>query len=166
MWNDEVVHGGGDWVYGLVYLLGMCLHTTFLFCPWYLSQHCLYISWQALCWPQCAPFCWLFWDRVLCISSWPQMYYVAQDDLELLILLPSLPLISWITGMCSHARFSGVLGIEHRVSCTICQHFLNEPHLLSRSELSIVKSRELFFFFPFLRIKSQAKPLRVWVSTP
>lgn len=31
-----------------------------------------------------------FKDRVLCNPGWPQMYYVTEDDLELMVLPPHL----------------------------------------------------------------------------
>lgn len=48
----------------------------------------------------------LFWDRVLWVSDWPWTYYIAEDDLELMILPYRLYLLSnGITGMYHHTWF-------------------------------------------------------------
>lgn len=43
-----------------------------------------------------------FWDEVLRTPGWPQVHFVAEDDVTLLILLPLLPKC-WVSSMHRHA---------------------------------------------------------------
>lgn len=51
--------------------------------------------------------------QVSCIQAWPQTYYVAEDDFELLILSP--PFIDIIGNCNPYAWLSGCSGIEDRL---------------------------------------------------
>lgn len=59
-------------------------------------------------------FC-LFWDRVSCSLDQPQTHLMAEDDIELLILLPQL---------------TDLWGDRHELSCPLCEGMEIEPSLL------------------------------------
>lgn len=56
-----------------------------------------------------------FIDKVSCSAGWPGPYYVAKDELELLILLPSSHTHAGITGMCYH---TGTCSIGNQTRAT------------------------------------------------
>lgn len=67
------------------------------------------VPWCLLCWARMTPgglsgapssqlarrsslnFSFLLFETVSCSPGWPQIFHVAEDDLELLVLLPSIP---------------------------------------------------------------------------
>lgn len=63
--------------------------------------------------------CWVF--IYVCSSGWPQTFYVAKDDFELLIFLP--PVLEW--QICTTMSSLWDAGIEPRDSCLLGKLSMN-----------------------------------------
>lgn len=66
----------------------------------------------------------MIWDRITCGLGWLQICYVAEDDLEFMILLPHFP-SAGIVGLPLHTCFYVVLGMKPHASYMIDKHLTN-----------------------------------------
>lgn len=66
-----------------------------------------------------------FWDRVSCISVWPQTHYTSRNDLKLLTLLPST-LECWHCICLWPCLEYTVSGIKGQASCMLVKCFIDQ----------------------------------------